>query len=722
MAASVHTELVDALTVLRSRVAETRLALDVASAGPGRVERAQVLDQLDDYLLPRLRAENAPLLVVVGGSTGAGKSTLVNSLLGEQVTTSGVLRPTTRWPVLVHHPLDARWFSTDRVLPGLARLVGARVDAAKGDGGAAGSAPGGGSGSSGVPGGADLTRGAWATGTDGTGAGSTGAGEPGGDGRGAGLRLVASPALPPGLALLDAPDIDSVVEENRALATQLLAAADLWLFVTTAARYADAVPWELLAAAARRRVHLALVLDRVDDGTEALVSAHLRQMLDEHDLGEATVLLVPETSTDGGLLPEVAVGAVADWLTALGGDPAARARVIRGTREGVTRDVLVRAEDLARAADDQRAADARLRAVVGAAYEDAATQVERATSDGTMLRGEVLARWQDVVGTGEFLRAVEQKVSGLRDRISAAFRGQRAPEPALAHAIGHGLEAVVLDAAEDAAERAHSAWRTDPAGVALLEGLALSRASGELRGQVAEQIRGWQSDVLALVEREGAEKRTTARAVSYGVNGLGAALMVAVFASTGGLTGAEVGIAGGAAILAQRLLEAVFGDEAVRQLAREAHERLAVRVRGVLAGQAARFTAQLDALGTAEATGDPLRTAVAQVTAAAARAEGAAAASDAAAPDAAPVAGVPSAEPGRLRGAGVLARLAAERGELPSGHGARGTSADGAGDPGAPAGTSAQRTGAPSAERPPEGRLRSWWRRVTGAPQDGPDA
>lgn len=722
MAASVHTELVDALTVLRSRVAETRLALDVASAGPGRVERAQVLDQLDDYLLPRLRAENAPLLVVVGGSTGAGKSTLVNSLLGEQVTTSGVLRPTTRWPVLVHHPLDARWFSTDRVLPGLARLVGARVDAAKGDGGAAGSAPGGGSGSSGVPGGADLTRGAWATGTDGTGAGSTGAGEPGGDGRGAGLRLVASPALPPGLALLDAPDIDSVVEENRALATQLLAAADLWLFVTTAARYADAVPWELLAAAARRRVHLALVLDRVDDGTEALVSAHLRQMLDEHDLGEATVLLVPETSTDGGLLPEVAVGVVADWLTALGGDPAARARVIRGTREGVTRDVLVRAEDLARAADDQRAADARLRAVVGAAYEDAATQVERATSDGTMLRGEVLARWQDVVGTGEFLRAVEQKVSGLRDRISAAFRGQRAPEPALAHAIGHGLEAVVLDAAEDAAERAHSAWRTDPAGVALLEGLALSRASGELRGQVAEQIRGWQSDVLALVEREGAEKRTTARAVSYGVNGLGAALMVAVFASTGGLTGAEVGIAGGAAILAQRLLEAVFGDEAVRQLAREAHERLAVRVRGVLAGQAARFTAQLDALGTAEATGDPLRTAVAQVTAAAARAEGAAAASDAAAPDAAPVAGVPSAEPGRLRGAGVLARLAAERGELPSGHGARGTSADGAGDRGAPAGTSAQRTGAPSAERPPEGRLRSWWRRVTGAPQDGPDA
>ncbi|MBB2924926.1 GTPase domain-containing protein [Cellulomonas cellasea] len=709
-----HTELVDALTVLRSRVAETRLALDVASAGPGRVERAQVLDQLDDYLLPRLRAENAPLLVVVGGSTGAGKSTLVNSLLGEQVTTSGVLRPTTRWPVLVHHPLDARWFSTDRVLPGLARLVGARVDLAKSptDGGRTGA-----SGVAGWSGRGGVAGGPAAAGSAAGDATGTGTGETGTDGHGAGLRLVASPALPPGLALLDAPDIDSVVEENRALATQLLAAADLWLFVTTAARYADAVPWELLGAAARRRVHLALVLDRVDDGTEALVSAHLRQMLDEHDLAEATVLLVPETSTDGGLLPEVAVGAVADWLTALGGDPAARARVIRGTREGVTRDVLVRAEDLARASDDQRAADARLRAAVTAAYEDAATHVERATSDGTMLRGEVLARWQDVVGTGEFLRAVEQKVSGLRDRITAAFRGQRAPEPALAHAIGHGLEAVVLDAAEDAAERAHSAWRTDPAGVALLEGLALSRASGDLRAQVAEQIRAWQSDVLALVEREGADKRTTARAVSYGVNGLGAALMVAVFASTGGLTGAEVGIAGGAAILAQRLLEAVFGDEAVRQLAREAHERLAVRVRAVLAGQAARFTAQLDALGTADASGDALRTAVAQVTTAAARAEGAAAASAADA-----VGAGAGTETGRLRGAGVLARLAAERGEAAGSGGAHGPTTGGARDRLTPAGTSAERSGAPEPERQPEGRLRSWWRRVTGAPQDGPDA
>ena len=51
------------------------------------------------------------------------------------------------------------------------------------------------------------------------------------------------------MGLLDAPDLDSVSQTNREMAGMLMAAADLWFFVTTAARYADAVPWAALRAA-----------------------------------------------------------------------------------------------------------------------------------------------------------------------------------------------------------------------------------------------------------------------------------------------------------------------------------------------------------------------------------------------------------------------------------------------------------------------------------------
>ncbi|WP_166846495.1 dynamin family protein [Isoptericola sp. BMS4] len=571
--------LVGALETLRARLGALRLPLETPGVASARTDLHRALDQLDDYLLPRLRAERAPLLVVVGGSTGAGKSTLVNSLLGEPVSAPGVLRPTTRAPVLVHHPLDVRWFTTDRVLPRLARVTS-----------------------------------------------SPGAAE--GDGAGRSLRLVASDSLPQGLALLDAPDIDSVETANRDLAAQLLGAADMWLFVTTAARYADAVPWELLTQAAARRAQLAIVLDRVDPGAE-VVAEDLRRMLAEHGLDETRVFVVAEAPESGaealtdGLLPEHAVGEVATWLSGLGGDPEARARVVAATRDGATSDLVRRAVAIAEAADVQEVADARLRDAVARHYAEAIAQVESATSDGALLRGEVLARWQDFVGTGELFRSIEAGVGRARDAVGRFLRGRPKQAPQVEQAIAHGMEAVILDAAEQAAERTYASWHGDAAGAALLGGLDLSRAPAALRDEVGAQIRGWQDDVLALVREQGASRRGTARALSFGVNALGVSLMVVVFASTAGLTGAEVGIAGGTALVAQKLLEAVFGDEAVRRLSAQARERLTGRVETVLRGQAARYTAQLDALGTADTDARAVRDAAHRVSEAA-RAERAA--------------------------------------------------------------------------------------------------
>lgn len=550
--------LISALEVLRGRLDALRLTHNLPGVDAQRSSRRRCVDQLDDYMLPRLRSSGAPLLVVVGGSTGAGKSTLVNSLLGHTVSAPGVLRPTTRSPVLAHHPDDLRWFTGDRVLPG-------------------------------------LTRG-----------GSTGRS----------LRLVPSSALPPGLALLDAPDVDSVSEENRELAAQLLAAADLWLFATTPARYADAVPWDVLNTAVTRRAQVAIVLDRLDEQTSD-VPGDLREMMDGRGLAQASLFTVQESELTDGLLPASDVAELSQWLNTLGGDSDARDRVALATRDGAVDDVIARTEELAVAADEQFAATQTLRRVVEASYDEARERVRSATRDGTMLRGEVLARWQDFVGTSEFFRAVEQKVGRARDSVVGFFRGRPAKAPQVQEAIAHGLEALLLDAAEAAAERTWQAWRSDPAGRSLTDDASLSRASAGLREQVGEEIRGWQADVLALVREQGADKRGLARALSFGLNGVAVSLMVVVFASTGGLTGAEVGIAGGTAVVAQKLLEAVFGDDAVRRLARDAQQRLDARVDTVLDPQARRYTAQLDALGAGEPGGDSLRSPAAAVRAAA---------------------------------------------------------------------------------------------------------
>ena len=209
----------------------------------------------------------------------------------------------------------------------------------------------------------------------------------------------------------------------------------------------------------------------------------------------------------------------------------------------------------------------------------ALADVDEAVRSGTLLRGEVLARWHDVVGTGDLMRSLESHVGRLRDRLRAIVTGRPAAEAELRTAVQTGVDAVVVAAADRAAERAAAAWRNAPAGRPLLDAAPrLDAAAPDLAARTGEEVRAWQGEVLELVRAEGAGKRTTARLASLGVNGAGLTVMIAVFASTGGLTGAEIVVAGGTSALGQKVLEAVFGDQAVRTLAARARERLLERV------------------------------------------------------------------------------------------------------------------------------------------------
>ena len=548
-------QMLTTLTSLRDALRHVRLPLEIPAAADHRAHVAEMVDQLEDYVLPRLVQVDAPLLTVVGGSTGAGKSTLVNSLVGERVSEPGVLRPTTRSPVLVHHPDDGAWFDQQRILPELERTSRATAD------------PG-------------------------------------------ALQLVASAAMPQGLALLDAPDIDSVVQRNRSLAAQLLAAADLWLFVTSAARYADQVPWGFLKQAAERSAAVAIVLDRTPPAAVAEVSGHLARMLTSRGLKDSPLFTVPELPLDGrGLLPATAVEDIRGWLHELGADVEARNGVVRQTLDGAVRSIGRRAYDIADACQAQTDMRTRLKRDVDVSYDQAVTDIDHGCADGTLLRGEVLARWQEFVGTGELLRALESRVSWLRDRITDAIKGKPQQAERVTVAVESGLQTLLLEHAEAAAERTDASWRSVAAGAQVLEaaGVDLSRASRDFRERAERMVRDWQSGVLDMVRSEGADKRTTARFLAYGVNGLSVALMVVVFASTGGVTGAEVGIAGGSAVVGQKVLEAVFGDQAVRRLALHARKDLATRVDALLDQERRRFVSLLDGLDVQPDAAEQLR-------------------------------------------------------------------------------------------------------------------
>jgi len=354
------------------------------------------------------------------------------------------------------------------------------------------------------------------------------------------------------------------------------------------------VPWKLLLDAASRDITVAVVLDRVPQGAEAEVSQDLRGLLDREGLPASRLFVIQETVLDqGGMLPAGTVDELRGWLSSLAADAAGRADVARRTLNGAVRALAQRITDIADAVREQERAAVRLEADAVAAYGDAATRILDATRDGALLRGEVLARWQDFVGTGEFFRTLEQNVGRFRDRLGAFFRGEPAPAVRVEAAIETGLQAVIVDEAANAADDTDRRWRSDPAGRQLLGLDDLSGTTPDFADRAAAEIRAWQEALMELIRTEGQGKRTQARWLSFGINGLGAALMIVVFSMTAGLTGLEIGVAGGTAVVGQRLLEAVFGEDAVRRMADKAREDLAARCQQLLEDEQQKFLQRL---------------------------------------------------------------------------------------------------------------------------------
>jgi len=535
--------------LLRDALVRVRFPLRTVGAEAAEDVRDAVVDQLDDYVLPRLARLDAPLLAVIGGSTGAGKSTLVNALVGEVISTAGVLRPTTRLPVLVHHPADGAWFASDQLLPTLARV--------------------------------------------------TGAGDSDDD---MALRLVASASLSKGVGILDAPDIDSVATANRQLAQQLLAAADLLLFVTSASRYADAVPWEFLREAAERAAVVTVVLDRVDQVAVDEITTDLRRMLALEGLAEAPVFTVAESPLDAaGMLPADSVEPIAEWLGVLAGDPAARSAVVRQTLTGAVASILRRVPAVVAEASEQLVVRDQLTATITAEYDAAVAYVGEMSTDGTLVRGAVLAHWRDLLGVGELSQTAEAGLGRLRGRVVAAVTGRPDVETDLAAALETELVSLVIASSAAAARRVIQAWQLIPAAQTLLGDpthTELGRTPPDLPARAAAAVRTWQHAVIDLVRGEASNGRAKARAVSFGVNGLGVVLMMEVLTRSADPAAAASGLGAGDGVptSARRVLRSVFGDQTVSELAQQAQMNLLDRLSTLMYDERSRYDRALDRL------------------------------------------------------------------------------------------------------------------------------
>ena len=161
---------------------------------------------------------------------------------------------------------------------------------------------------------------------------------------------------------------------------------------------------------------IAIILDRVPPEAVIAVGDHLAGMLATEGLRSAPVFTLTESQLDErGMLPERQLAPLREWLTKLGEDARARGVVVRRTLSGALDSLQGRTQVLAEASSAQVQTVEQLRAIARRSYAEAAGDVAEGISDGSLLRGEVLARWQEYVGTGELFKSFEAAVGRFRD-------------------------------------------------------------------------------------------------------------------------------------------------------------------------------------------------------------------------------------------------------------------------------------------------------------------
>lgn len=362
-----------------------------------------------------------------------------------------------------------------------------------------------------------------------------------------------SEAIPAGMVLVDAPDLDSLERANRTAATRLLETADLWILVTTAARYGDMIPWLQVTRARDRGLQLALVLNRVPDEARTEVRADLIHRLETIGLGESPLFLIPDLGPHEGLLPEDVVSPLREWLSEAIGDAQMRG-IVHRTYTGAWGNLAHTLTELLEGVEAQIAEANHLREITLEQLRAPQADVRYAIESGQCAAGTPAARWElaEQLAAKKGMRARSERKAALR-RL----------EEDVEIAVASLLADIVLDASGRIARE----WSERSS---LMAGYQPGAA--EAREVAAAAVAQWRENVREIAAKHHSKLGTEAAAAM--------------------LSAAAVGIA---------------GTDVAPEASLEARSRLQEIVRAAIASTAAPYLASLEAV-PGQSTAESLRT------------------------------------------------------------------------------------------------------------------
>ena len=355
--------------------------------------------------------------------------------------------------------------------------------------------------------------------------------------------------------------------------------------MTTAARYADAMPWQMLRQAADRGAAVAVVLDRVPPEAIQELRIHLATRLRDRGLRGAPLFTIPEAQTVDGFLPEALVAPLQQWLRRVAGDPHSRTVITNRTLKGAVASLPARTSLLATAADAQAAGWTQLRAQVAAGFGSAGHRLTHSLSDGSLVNGELLARWQEFMADGEFVRRLDAGSSTLADRVTAAVRR----EPEVVTPFDVPVTEVVTDAVRAALRSATddvlTGWRQYPFGVALLAARGHQATGSDVEPRLERAVRDWRSGVSARITAA-VEAATPSDSDARVDLQTAADVLFVVLVDARAEADAVDSPAAATVAAARRIIERFLGAEAVEELLGSARAELAARATDLLVARA----------------------------------------------------------------------------------------------------------------------------------------